>query len=154
MEEFNSNQINMLSNLLNISPYSNIVSNIFESDMDPSIVFPSAFGQRHRQPFLPPCQNLTASRLSKRFSSHGLSDTLDKRLRPDDQNQITPQIMNQPINIIPSSDVTVPTIIVAPRHLSREELDQVVKSTQSPQPSRQTQGFLCRPFPSTPIKAL
>ena len=46
-----------------------------------------------------------------------------------------------PIHIVPSSYVSVPTIIVASRPLSRQELDQAVLSAQVPQSHKQSQGM-------------
>ena len=49
--------------------------------------------------------------------------------------------LNYPIHIVPSSNVSVPTIIVAPRPLSRQELDQLVISTQTAQSYAQPQNI-------------
>ena len=72
----------------------------------------------------------TSSILSKRPNSHGLTDTVEKKLHPE---QVIPHIPSQLINIVPSSEVLVPTIIISPKPLTREELDRVVRSTHGSQ---------------------
>ena len=84
--------------------------------------------------FIPPVPIIhkipTSSILSKRSSSHELPDGTSKKIH---QEQIVSEIPSQLINIVPSSDVLVPTIIISPKPLTREELDRVVQSTKNNQ---------------------
>ena len=103
----------------------------------------------HQQKMLPSHsyhQTMALSTLTKRFSSHDITDFTSKKLKVNHQSEVITQSSYHSAHINQHQKTSTPIVIVAPRRLSRVELEHTLQFIPSAQGNSYTVNEISSPL--------